>query len=29
MSGLGREGGAEGIQEYLQTKYTLTASPYA
>jgi succinate-semialdehyde dehydrogenase / glutarate-semialdehyde dehydrogenase len=29
MSGLGREGGAEGIHEYLQTKYTLTASPYA
>lgn len=24
MSGLGREGGAEGIHEYLQTKYTLT-----
>ncbi|WP_431778288.1 NAD-dependent succinate-semialdehyde dehydrogenase [Microbacterium aurantiacum] len=29
MSGLGREGGAEGIHEYLQTKYTLTANPYA
>jgi succinate-semialdehyde dehydrogenase/glutarate-semialdehyde dehydrogenase len=29
MSGLGREGGAEGIHEYLQTKYTLTASPFA
>ena len=28
MSGLGREGGAEGIHEYLQTKYTLTADPY-
>ncbi|UNX54239.1 NAD-dependent succinate-semialdehyde dehydrogenase [Georgenia sp. TF02-10] len=28
MSGLGREGGAEGIQEYLQTKYTLTPSPF-
>ncbi|MCR2764006.1 NAD-dependent succinate-semialdehyde dehydrogenase [Microbacterium sp. zg.B48] len=28
MSGLGREGGAEGIHEYLQTKYTLTANPY-
>ena len=28
MSGLGREGGAEGIHEYLQTKYTLTASPF-
>ncbi len=27
MSGLGREGGAEGIHEYLQTKYTLTAEP--
>ena len=29
MSGLGREGGAEGIHEYLQTKYTLTPNPYA
>lgn len=29
MSGLGREGGAEGINEYLQTKYTLTPSPFA
>jgi succinate-semialdehyde dehydrogenase/glutarate-semialdehyde dehydrogenase len=28
-SGLGREGGAEGILEYLETKYTLTPSPYA
>ncbi len=27
MSGLGREGGAEGIHEYLQTKYTLTPNP--
>jgi succinate-semialdehyde dehydrogenase/glutarate-semialdehyde dehydrogenase len=27
MSGLGREGGAEGIHEYLQSKYTLTADP--
>ncbi|MDN4478979.1 NAD-dependent succinate-semialdehyde dehydrogenase [Demequina sp. SYSU T00039] len=27
MSGLGREGGAEGIHEYLQTKYTLTPAP--
>lgn len=27
-SGLGREGGAEGIHEYLQTKYTLTANPH-
>ncbi|PJI91172.1 NAD-dependent succinate-semialdehyde dehydrogenase [Luteimicrobium subarcticum] len=29
MSGLGREGGAEGIHEYLQTKYTLTPDPFA
>ncbi|WP_295844501.1 NAD-dependent succinate-semialdehyde dehydrogenase [uncultured Microbacterium sp.] len=29
QSGLGREGGDEGIHEYLQTKYTLTATPYA
>lgn len=28
QSGLGREGGAEGIAEYLQTKYTLTPSPF-
>jgi len=28
MSGLGREGGAEGIHEYLQTKYTLTPNPH-
>ncbi|WP_336715240.1 NAD-dependent succinate-semialdehyde dehydrogenase [Arthrobacter sp. USHLN218] len=28
-SGLGREGGAEGIHEYLQTKYTLSANPFA
>lgn len=28
LSGLGREGGAEGIHEYLQTKYTLIASPF-
>ena len=28
-SGLGREGGAEGILEYLETKYTLTPNPYA
>ncbi|WP_438854837.1 NAD-dependent succinate-semialdehyde dehydrogenase [Agromyces sp. M3QZ16-3] len=27
-SGLGREGGAEGIHEYLQTKYTLSANPF-
>ena len=29
QSGLGREGGDEGIHEYLQTKYTLTANPFA
>ena len=29
LSGLGREGGAEGIHEYLQTKYTLTSDPFA
>jgi succinate-semialdehyde dehydrogenase / glutarate-semialdehyde dehydrogenase len=29
MSGLGREGGPEGIHEYLQTKYTLTPDPFA
>jgi succinate-semialdehyde dehydrogenase/glutarate-semialdehyde dehydrogenase len=29
LSGLGREGGAEGIKEYLQTKYTLTGDPFA
>jgi len=29
LSGLGREGGAEGIHEYLQTKYTLTPDPFA
>ena len=28
LSGLGREGGAEGLYEYLQTKYTLTADPF-
>lgn len=28
FSGLGREGGAEGINEYLQTKYTLTPTPF-
>lgn len=28
MSGLGREGGAEGIHEYLQTKYTLTPDSF-
>ncbi|MBF4616022.1 NAD-dependent succinate-semialdehyde dehydrogenase [Curtobacterium sp. VKM Ac-1376] len=29
QSGLGREGGHEGIHEYLETKYTLTPDPYA
>jgi succinate-semialdehyde dehydrogenase/glutarate-semialdehyde dehydrogenase len=29
QSGLGREGGLEGIQEYLSTKYTLTPDPFA
>jgi len=29
QSGLGREGGFEGIQEYLYTKYTLTPDPFA
>lgn len=29
QSGLGREGGAEGIYEYLETKYTLMPNPYA
>jgi succinate-semialdehyde dehydrogenase/glutarate-semialdehyde dehydrogenase len=29
LSGVGREGGLEGIREYLQTKYTLTADPFA
>lgn len=29
LSGLGREGGAEGIHEYLQTKYTLTPNPFS
>jgi len=28
QSGLGREGGAEGIGEYLETKYTLTPDPF-
>jgi succinate-semialdehyde dehydrogenase / glutarate-semialdehyde dehydrogenase len=27
QSGLGREGGAEGIQEYLTTRYTMTPDP--
>jgi succinate-semialdehyde dehydrogenase/glutarate-semialdehyde dehydrogenase len=29
QSGLGREGGLEGIREYVQTKYTLTPDPFA
>lgn len=29
QSGIGREGGAEGIHEFLQTKYTLTPNPFA
>jgi succinate-semialdehyde dehydrogenase/glutarate-semialdehyde dehydrogenase len=29
MSGLGREGGAEGIYEYLSTKYTMTPNPFS
>lgn len=29
QSGLGREGGAEGIEEYLYTQYTGFASPYS
>ncbi|MDH6207096.1 succinate-semialdehyde dehydrogenase/glutarate-semialdehyde dehydrogenase [Aurantimicrobium minutum] len=28
MSGLGREGGAEGIYEYLSPKYTMTPNPF-
>jgi succinate-semialdehyde dehydrogenase/glutarate-semialdehyde dehydrogenase len=28
QSGVGREGGLEGIREYLATKYTLTPDPY-
>jgi succinate-semialdehyde dehydrogenase/glutarate-semialdehyde dehydrogenase len=28
QSGIGREGGLEGIHEYLATKYTLTPDPY-
>ncbi len=28
QSGIGREGGLEGIHEYLSTKYTLTPDPY-
>ena len=29
QSGVGREGGFEGIHEYLSTKYTMTPSPFA
>ncbi len=29
QSGIGREGGFEGIHEYLETKYTLTPNPFA
>jgi succinate-semialdehyde dehydrogenase / glutarate-semialdehyde dehydrogenase len=29
QSGLGREGGPEGIHEYLETKYVLTPDPFA
>jgi len=29
QSGIGREGGAEGIHEYLETKYVLTPDPFA
>ena len=29
QSGLGREGGAQGIHEYLETKYTLMPNPHA
>jgi succinate-semialdehyde dehydrogenase/glutarate-semialdehyde dehydrogenase len=29
QSGIGREGGFEGIHEYLSTKYTLTSNPFA
>jgi succinate-semialdehyde dehydrogenase/glutarate-semialdehyde dehydrogenase len=29
QSGIGREGGVEGIHEYLNTKYTLTPDPFA
>jgi len=27
-SGLGREGGSEGIAEYLSVRYTMTPSPF-
>ena len=29
QSGIGREGGSEGIHEYLETKYVLTPDPFA
>ena len=29
QSGIGREGGFEGIAEYLSTKYTLTPNPFS
>ena len=29
QSGLGREGGAEGIYEYLSTKYVMAPDPFA
>ncbi|WP_207454616.1 NAD-dependent succinate-semialdehyde dehydrogenase [Desertivibrio insolitus] len=29
QSGIGREGGFEGINEYLETKYTMTPNPFA
>ena len=29
QSGLGREGGFEGIEEYLSTKYTMTPNPFS
>jgi succinate-semialdehyde dehydrogenase/glutarate-semialdehyde dehydrogenase len=28
QSGVGREGGSEGIHEYLETKYVLTPDPH-
>jgi succinate-semialdehyde dehydrogenase/glutarate-semialdehyde dehydrogenase len=28
QSGIGREGGAEGIHEYLETKYVLVPDPF-
>jgi len=29
QSGIGREGGSEGIHEYLETKYVLTPDPFS